>query len=273
MYPMAYTAEQVTSGCMDLFQQAIKQIPAAISERLKTSRTARNHGSYRTVLIFNTWDRYQSDILPKNHFCYCLGYDPKQLISGGTDWYFHLWLNTIRIYRDRLAVKEELEKKLKIACPKSFKFDIIDRAISIKINFDLKGGPEDLATFLRPHYVRLIAAIHPILMPIIDKYSAYGTRQEIKTTVASRGRIAHKPVRTAHPELLRQYTRSIHPSWRREILDEFEHRCAHCNADLRVTGHHIDHRIPFSKGGTTVKTNLQPLCPSCNTIKGNRFAE
>lgn len=270
---MAFTKQQVTPACLALFQDALKQLPAGVSERLTCSRAVRNHGSYRTTLMFNTWDRFQSDVLPKNHFCYCLAYDPQQLISGGTDWYFHLWLNTVRIYRDRLAVKSKLESKLRKVSPKPFKFNVNDRAISIKINFNLKDGLKSLSQFLTPHYVRLIEEVHPVLMPIIDEYSTGVGRNGIKAEVSARGRISHKPVRTAHPELVREYTRSIPPAWRQQILKAFNYRCAHCQTNLKSSGHHIDHIVPFSRGGTSKKHNLQPLCPDCNLKKGNRSSE
>ena len=34
---------------------------------------------------------------------------------------------------------------------------------------------------------------------------------------------------------------------------------------------HVDHIIPASKGGTNDTDNLQPLCPGCNAIKGNKL--
>lgn len=267
---MNFAPEQISKYCRELFDYASKALPTEISDRLTCSRAARIHGSYRTVLLFNTWDRYQTDILPKNHFCYCLGFDPNHLISGGSDWYFHLWLNTIRIYRERIAIKSELEAKLREVSFKPFRFEILDRAISIKINFELPQGPESLVRMLGPNYVKIIKAVHPVLIPIIDKFSIYGSRTEVKAEVASRGRIPHRPVRVARTELIREYTRSIPPSWRPEILLKHGYRCVHCDADLRVTGYHLDHKVPFTKGGATVKENLQPLCPPCNTKKGNR---
>jgi 5-methylcytosine-specific restriction endonuclease McrA len=193
-----------------------------------------------------------------------------RLISGGTDWYFHLWLNTVRIYRKRAEVKVILERDLRKHCPRPFFFDIGDRHVQAKMMFNLKGDAEKLIPFLKPHYVKLIEVMHPLLMPVIDKFSVHGTRAEVKTEVATRGRIAVKPVRTSRPDLVREYSRSVPPGWREEILIAFGHRCAHCGADLRQTEYHMDHIIPLSKEGTTTKKNLQPLCATCNLAKGNR---
>lgn len=268
---MSFTKEQLTPVCQRLFEEVLHDLPDELAERLTCSRSVRNHGSYRTVLLFNVWDKYQSDILPKQHFCYCLGYDPHKLISGGTEWYFHLWLNTIRIYRDRLAVKDELELKLRNSCPRNFRFEISDRAVEAKVNFNQCRQGDDLIAFLKPLYVALIEAMHPILMPIIDRYSIYGSRDEIKAEVARRGRIPHSPVRTACPELIEEYSRPFPKAWRAEILAKFENLCAHCGKGLQDQEFHMDHIVPFTKGGRRVKDNVQPLCPDCNLKKGNRF--
>jgi hypothetical protein len=268
---MTFTKTDLTPAFLQLFDNVRKELPAEIAERLTCSRVVRNHGSYRTVLLFNVWDKNQSDVLPKQHFCYCLGYDPKQLISGGTDWYFHLWLNTIRIYRNRLALKKELETKLSKKCPPKFQFEVMDRAVQAKMNFNFSGDVNRLIAFLKPHYVQLIKAMHPVLMPVIDQFSIYGTREEIKAEIASRGRIAHKPVRTARPDLVREYSRSIPPSWRVELLEKFGYKCVHCGCSLKGIKHHMDHIRPFSRGGTRKKNNFQPLCVECNLRKGNRY--
>lgn len=267
---MEHSREELTPICLEIFEQVQNALPHAVAARLTCSRAVRNHGSYRTVLLFNVWDKYQSDVLPKQHFCYCLGYDPTQLISGGSDWYFHLWLNTIRVYRDRATVKTKLESELREAVPTGFRFLIGDRQVEAKINFDWDKNLKNLPTFLVPRFTKLIAAIHPILIPIIDRYSIYG-RSDVKAEVALRGPIRYKPVRTTRPDLIEEYSRSIPPSWRLEILEKYNFACVHCKVSLREDDFHMDHIIPFSKGGKRVKSNFQPLCGPCNERKGNRF--
>lgn len=44
--------------------------------------------------------------------------------------------------------------------------------------------------------------------------------------------------------------------------------CAICGSDDRIQADHI---IPITKGGTHSEGNLQPLCISCNSSKGNKL--
>lgn len=51
--------------------------------------------------------------------------------------------------------------------------------------------------------------------------------------------------------------------------------CSKCNVRLSPrdglpSSFHIDHVVPYSRGGGDDLTNLQPLCRTCNTSKGNR---
>jgi len=47
------------------------------------------------------------------------------------------------------------------------------------------------------------------------------------------------------------------------------YRCNYCGTD--DSKGHIDHIIPLTKGGTNYGANLQLLCVSCNTSKGNKM--
>lgn len=47
-------------------------------------------------------------------------------------------------------------------------------------------------------------------------------------------------------------------------------KCANCEANLSE-GFHADHVVPYSRGGRTITSNGQALCPPCNLKKGNRM--
>lgn len=62
---------------------------------------------------------------------------------------------------------------------------------------------------------------------------------------------------------------SITRSQRAKILERDDYTCQGCGAkDHRC----IDHVIPASRGGTSDDDNLQVLCMSCNTKKGNKLS-
>ena len=56
------------------------------------------------------------------------------------------------------------------------------------------------------------------------------------------------------------------PNMRWEIWERDNFTCRNCGSRRRLS---IDHIIPVSKGGQTIKENLQTLCTSCNIKKGN----
>jgi len=70
--------------------------------------------------------------------------------------------------------------------------------------------------------------------------------------------------------------RDISLGLRYKILNRDRFRCVKCgnspSSDLTCELH-IDHIIPFSKGGLTNLENLQTTCKNCNLGKGNRYNE
>jgi len=54
--------------------------------------------------------------------------------------------------------------------------------------------------------------------------------------------------------------------WRKNIREQWEHKCAYCESEESIT---MDHIIPQCKGGLDVKTNVIACCHSCNQSKGH----
>ena len=72
--------------------------------------------------------------------------------------------------------------------------------------------------------------------------------------------------------LSRQDLRTIPLKIRLRVLERDKFRCDFCGkipaTDIGAKLH-IDHIVPFSKGGKTTLDNLQTLCYECNLGKGN----
>jgi hypothetical protein len=55
------------------------------------------------------------------------------------------------------------------------------------------------------------------------------------------------------------------------IYHKFGKKCAICGTTVEQDNFHVDHIIPFSKGGKTTVDNGQLSCPSCNLAKSNKI--
>lgn len=265
---MTYTKEELTPHALELFREVREALPPEIGSRLRANRHFVTHGSFNSLFLFDVWDANHTDVLDRKHFKYCLGCDQRP--NAKSHGYFHLWLNRIRIYRERESIVATLEREVPRLVPPGFNYTPHDRAFNVGMEFEYPSDLSELPDLLLPHYVALISAYHPLLMPIIDRSTAPLEPGERREVVAERGRIPFTPRGPHDRERVREYTRSIPPLWRAPILERFSYQCALCSADLRETGYHIDHIKAFSRGGTTTKDNLQPLCPASNLKKGNR---
>src|SRR2546430_5995368 len=262
------TKEELSPHALELFQRVKASLPQHISNRLRSTRGFYTHGSYRTLFLFDVWDRNQTDVINRLHFKYCLGYDGRPRATR--DGYFHLWLNRIRIYRERESIVATLDRELPRVVPEGFTWHAPDRAFNIGCEFDYPRDLPQLPDVLLPRYGALISAIHPILMPIIDQFTTPLASGERRGVVKKRGRLPFSPPGVYDRQRLAEYTRSIKPSVRRQLLEQHNYRCVRCGADLHSIGHHIHHVVAFSKGGPTVPENLLPLCGPCNLKLGNR---
>lgn len=76
-------------------------------------------------------------------------------------------------------------------------------------------------------------------------------------------KVAYKP----------EFSRDVSLSIRLEVLSRDNFRCIYCGKSPATdlgTKLHIDHVIPFSKGGKSTSDNLQTLCEECNLGKSDR---
>jgi hypothetical protein len=64
---------------------------------------------------------------------------------------------------------------------------------------------------------------------------------------------------------IRQYKKIFN-----ELLHKYKFNCIACN-ERDISKLTIDHIKPVSKGGTDEILNLQILCKSCNSKKGNKY--
>jgi len=62
----------------------------------------------------------------------------------------------------------------------------------------------------------------------------------------------------------------VPPEQRKRIMERDGYKCVHCGADEGLS---IDHIIPRTKGGSNKDDNLQVLCATCNSSKGNQVTE
>ena len=57
---------------------------------------------------------------------------------------------------------------------------------------------------------------------------------------------------------------------KRELLRSQGGRCMSCGGRQRLDLMDIDYKVPFSRGGSNDRDNLQLLCRTCNTPKGSK---
>lgn len=77
-------------------------------------------------------------------------------------------------------------------------------------------------------------------------------------------------------EIIKKDKRDIPLSVRYKVLSRDRFKCVKCGNSPSSDSNcklHIDHILPWSKGGKTEFENLQTTCMQCNVGKGNRFNE
>ena len=74
----------------------------------------------------------------------------------------------------------------------------------------------------------------------------------------------------ANPPRVRVERPAIPKELRWEVWERDNFTCKICGARKHLS---VDHIIPVSKGGQTIKGNLQTLCRNCNSQKGVTYAK
>lgn len=80
--------------------------------------------------------------------------------------------------------------------------------------------------------------------------------------------------RTAARVLKGQHQRQIKLGLRYEVLRRDRFRCVLCGASPATDVHcdlHVDHIVPYSKGGKTAAENLRTVCKQCNLGKSAKL--
>ncbi len=63
-------------------------------------------------------------------------------------------------------------------------------------------------------------------------------------------------------------TRAIGPGLRFQVLQRDGFQCIYCGRKASAVELHVDHVVPWSRGGRTTMENLRTACSDCNLGKG-----
>ncbi len=113
----------------------------------------------------------------------------------------------------------------------------------------------------------------------LSAFVKYANSDSNLSTTASVGEQPVPEVISPHitkPKEIIKEKRSLSIGLRFKILHRDNFRCVLCGASPAThlgCELHVDHILPWSKGGRTVEENLRSLCASCNIGRGNRYTE
>ena len=125
-------------------------------------------------------------------------------------------------------------------------------------------------------YIRRFGTWNKALAAFVERVNQDGDTEE-KQNLADAA-IEARAARHVRLPLVRspEETRGIRLGLRFRVLHRDRFKCVLCgdhparNAECIL---HVDHVIPWSKGGKTSEDNLRTLCATCNVGRGNRFAD
>ncbi len=137
-------------------------------------------------------------------------------------------------------------------------------------NFLPKSTPDDYGANARLNdlgqwsfFVKTEADTEIMLRCLADNIAHLGGRMTFRPT-----RPSGVPRSAADDETLRRISRSL----RLAVLIRDDYTCQYCGRRAPLVILHVDHRIPYSKGGKTVLENLIAACNDCNLGKSDRYS-
>jgi 5-methylcytosine-specific restriction endonuclease McrA len=83
-------------------------------------------------------------------------------------------------------------------------------------------------------------------------------------------------VKNGKTEYSKENSRNVSLRLRLKVLNRYNFKCVFCGKNPATnfgTKLHIDHIVPFSKGGKSTLENLQTLCEECNPGKSDSELE
>lgn len=160
-----------------------------------------------------------------------------------------------------LACNKIALEKLRAKDPESVRIKYYEWA---KDNADLKKKRAEYRAAKREHYLNLSKANY---YKNKEKY-AFLHKLWVSNNKEKRLRSAHK--RRALKAAAAGFFTS-NDILNIKILQK--EKCACCARSLRDTGYHVDHIYPISLGGSNWPSNIQLLCPHCNTSKRDKIPE
>jgi len=267
-----FTCETLREPCLTLFQELKASVPTELAGRLKCNRVVQPHGTNRNVLLWRVWDAR----LPKlgydqRYSCVCLNFDPTHFYNQRSTWLLHLYFNTHRVYRHSNAVRSLMIRRLPKICPPGFEFSADERTVQLCWHFNNLGRPSELVSKVSPKFVEITKALAPVFDELVELVERPASESERTAIVASRPRPTSRSATVVKWEDGAVFSRGISPGLRARVLAKYSGACALCGEPLG-DDIHIDHIVPWSKGGLTELSNLQPTHESCNLAKGNRIA-
>lgn len=252
--------------CSRAWNRVGNLLPVDHAKRWRVNRRVQPHGTRHTVLLWRIWDsRCTSMGMDKSYFCWCLNHDPEHYYNRESHWQFHLYANTIRLYRHAEILRALLPTKLRKACPAGFSYLSDDHSCQLVWNFSFQQSLEELPEYITPMITRALIASAPVFDEVFSVLASPGGASLQRPREKSLAPVANPKVSSFGGKL----SRSIRPSLRLEILKRHGQKCWICGKPLSPEEDiHIDHTVPWSKGGLTESDNLRPAHASCNLRKG-----